>query len=236
MNAANSGECGAGPVIAVCGLAFEAAIAAGPGVVTLCGGNPDRLEARLQRLLEQEARQCRGIISFGTAGGLHPALRPGACVIADTIMIRAERVSVDPDWLRALRSCLPDATGGTLAGVNQPVLDAADKLRMWQSSGACAVDMESHRAALIAQRHDVPFAVCRVVIDPAHRSVPPIATAGLRDDGTTALLQMVGALAVRPGQLPALLRLALDAAAARRSLRAIRSRLGEAFALPLPPW
>jgi hypothetical protein len=122
-----------------------------------------------------------------------------------------------------------------LAGVNRPVLDATDKARLWHSSGACAVDMESHRAALIAQRHDLPFAACRVVIDPAHRSLPSVATTGLRSDGTVALMQMLLALAAHPGQLPALVRVASDAAAARRTLRAVRSRVGGTFAMPTDP-
>jgi hopanoid-associated phosphorylase len=228
----NSGGAGAYPVIAVCGLAFEAAIAAGPGVVTLCGLGSERLAARLEDLIVHEVRQCRGIISFGTAGGLDPALPPGACVIADEIAIHAERFPVDASWLRSLRACLPEATQGTLAGVNQPMHDAAEKARLWQSSGAYAVDMESHRAALIAQRHRVPFAACRVVLDPAHRTLPAAATAGLRDDGTMALMQILRALATRPGQLSALIRLASDAATAKRALRAVRSHMGVAFAMP----
>lgn len=219
-------------VIAVCGMAFEAAIATGPGVVTLCGLDPDRLRARLEHVLAQEGPACCGIISFGTAGGLDPALRPGTCVIADAVMHHAERIPVHPGWLQALCSRLPDAARGTLAGVDRPLSDATDKTRLWRSSGACAADMESHRAALIAQRHGVPFAACRVVIDPARRTLPPFVMAGLRDDGTTALMPLLRALAVRPGYLPALLRLAWDAAAARRGLRTVRARLDTAFNVP----
>jgi hopanoid-associated phosphorylase len=203
--------------------------------VTLCGLGSERLAARLEELIGQAARPCRGIISFGTAGGLEPALPPGACVIADEIAAPAGRYPVDAGWLRALQACLPEATRGTLAGVDQPMFGAADKARLWQSSGARAVDMESHRAALVAQRHGVPFAACRVVVDPAHRSLPAAATAGLREDGTTALMQVVRALAAHPGQLPALIRLASDADAAKRTLRVVRARVGRAFAMPLYP-
>lgn len=233
--AVGSREAGATPVIAVCGLKFEAAIAAGPGVMTLCGVGSERLAARLEDLIVQDARPCRGIISFGTAGGLDPALPPGACVIADGIVSPAGRLPVDAHWLRALQACLPEAIQGVLAGVDQPIRDAADKARLWQSSLARTVDMESHRAALIAQRHGVPFAACRVVVDPAHRGLPVAATAGLRDDGTAALMQILRALAAHPGQLPALLQLASDAGAAKRTLRAVRSRTGGSFALPPHP-
>lgn len=230
----NTNGTGASLVIAVCGLAFEAAIADGPGVVTLCGVGSERLGARLEGLLAQGMWKCRGIISFGTAGGLDPALQPGACVIANEIVTPDGCFPVDADWRQALRARLPDATPGVLAGVNQPLSEVGDKVRLWQSSGACAVDMESHRAALIAQRHGLPFAACRVVVDPAHRSLPSSATVGLRDDGTTAIMPILRALAAHPGQLPALIQLASDAGAAKRTLRQVRSRLGVAFAMPSP--
>lgn len=220
----------AGPaVIAVSGLDFEAAIAAGPGVATLCGVGSARLAARLETLALQG---CRGIISFGTAGGLDPSLAPGTCVLAERIVSESGTLTVDADWLGALRSCLPDAQLGALAGVDQPLMSASDKQRLWLESGARAVDMESHHAALIAHRLGLPFVACRVIVDPAQRSLPSSATVGLRDDGSTAFMPILKALAGHPGQLPALIQLAFDAGAARRTLRTARSRLGNAFALP----
>jgi hopanoid-associated phosphorylase len=216
------------PVLVVCGMAFEAAIAAGPGVVTLCGPGA----AGLARLCSRGAPAWRGIISFGTAGGLDPALRPGACVLADAIATPAGRLPVDAHWLDALRACLPDALQGTLAGVDRPLCDAAARAGLWRGSGACAVDMESHRAARFAQQLGLPFAACRVVADPAHRNLPPGAIAAMREDGTTALMPVLRALAVEPRQLAALLQVAADAYAARRSLRAARAVTGVAFAMP----
>ena len=220
------------PVIAVCGLAFEAGIAEGPGIVTLCGLGSESLAARLEDLITRPGPSFRGIISFGTAGGLDPALPPGACVIAEAVVTPGARFPVDAGWLQALRARLPSATQGLLAGVDAPLVDASEKAHLRQLSGACIVDMESHRAARIAQCHGVPFAACRVVVDPAYRSVPPAATAGVREDGTTALLRIVRSLARQPWQLPSLIRLALDARAARQTLRAVRVQLGGAFSLP----
>ena len=227
----NPGGTETSPVIAVCGMRFEAAIAAGPGVVTLCGLGHERLVVRLEELIIKGPRY-RGIISFGLAGGLNPALSSGTCVIADRIVTAMDCFPVDAGWITALRACLPGAVQGALAGVNQPMLDAVDKARLWQSSGADAVDMESHRAALVAQRHNVPFAACRVVADSAHRSVSTVVLAGMRDDGTMALARILRTLAAHPRQLPALIGLAIDAGAAKRTLRVVRSHTGVAFAIP----
>lgn len=219
-------------VLVISGLAFEAAMAAGPGIVTLCGLGAGLQTARLEAWLAQQAHTCRGILSFGTAGGLDPVLRPGACVIADRVVTPERHFFADADWLNALRACLPQAMQGTLAGVDHPVPDAMAKARLWRSSGACAVDMESHRAALLAQRYDLPFAACRVIVDHAHRQVPTAAVAGVDADGTIALSRLLRELARHPGQLPGCIRLAFDAAAARRTLRTVRLLAGPAFALP----
>jgi hopanoid-associated phosphorylase len=219
-------------VVAVCGLAFEAAIAAGPGVVTLCGLGSAAQAARLDALLTHLGRACRGVISFGTAGGLDPALQPGTCVIAERVVTPDMAFPVDAGWLAALRACLPAATLGTIAGVDHPAADIAAKARLWRSSGACAVDMESHHAALLAQRHGLPFAACRVIVDHAYTPVPAAALLGIHADGTVALSRLLTGLARHPGQLPGCIRLAFDAAAARRSLRAVRLAMGASFALP----
>lgn len=219
-------------VVAVCGLAFEAAIAAGPGIVTLCGPGSAAQAARLDALLTQLGRACRGVLSFGTAGGLDPALQPGACVIAERVVTPDIAFPVDAGWLAALRDCLPAATLGAIAGVDHPAADIAAKARLWRSSGACTVDMESHHAALLAQRHGLPFAACRVIVDHAYTPVPTAALLGIHANGTVALSRLLAGLARHPGQLPGCIRLAFDAAAARRSLREVRLATGASFALP----
>jgi hopanoid-associated phosphorylase len=220
-------------VLVISGLAFEAAIAAGPDVVTLCGLGAGLQATGLEAWLAQPVHAWRGILSFGTAGGLDPALRPGACVLAESVVTPEGHFFADADWLNALRACLPQAMQGTLAGVDHPVPDAMAKARLWRSSGACAVDMESHRAALLAQRYDLPFAACRVIVDHAHRHVPTAALVGVHADGTMALSRLLRELARHPAQLPGCVRLAFDAAAARRTLRMVRALTGAAFALPM---
>jgi hopanoid-associated phosphorylase len=219
-------------VVAVCGLAFEAALAAGPGVAVLCAPGARNLAGQLQVLLSARAGACRGIISFGCAAGLDPALAPGACVLADAVATPTEIIPTDAPWLRALSACLPAAARGTLAGIDTPLCDAGDKAALRQASGACAADMESHVAAALARHYGLPFAACRVVLDPAWRSVPSCALAGLRGDGTSAIAPLLRALAAQPSQVPALAALAADARLARRTLLTARARLGATLGVP----
>jgi hopanoid-associated phosphorylase len=210
-----------GDVVAVCGMDFEAAIARGCGVrVVHAAGLADALSG------------CRGIISFGCAGALDPSLRAGDCLLPHAVLTPHGVAAVDPGWHDALRHMLPYALDGTLAGVDEPVRSVAEKARLWQASGARAVDMESHLAALAAQRDGLRFAALRVIVDPAGRSVPDCAVAAFRVDGELSPGALMRSLAAHPGQLPALVSLAGCALAARRSLHAARALAGEAFALP----
>jgi len=223
------------PLLAACGLAFEAAIAAGPGVHAVCGPGRQRLGAGLDALAGAGPAAFAGIFSFGCAGALDPHLAPGTVVLATGVHTAEGYLSADPAWLQALMRVLPDAAAGELAGLDAPVLAAADKHALWHGTGACIADMESHAAVLAARRHGLPFAACRVVLDPAWRDVPPCALAGMGEDGSASLLPLLRALAAPPGmarQLRPLCALARDAWTARRALRRVRARLGPRLALP----
>jgi hopanoid-associated phosphorylase len=222
-------------VLAACGMPFEAAIADGPGVVGVYGPGPWRVTRRLHGMLEGSARWA-GIISFGCAGGLDPGLASGDCVVATGVLTPAGIVAADPAWSRALLERLPGARAGLLAGVDAPVATAAAKAALWREAGAAAVDMETHAAALTARRHGLPFAACRVVLDPAWRSLPAAALAGI-DAGSVgglgAAWPVLRGLVAAPGQIASVCLLAREAWVARRALRQARDRLGVALGLPL---
>jgi hopanoid-associated phosphorylase len=225
-----------GPVIAVTGMAFEAKIARGRGVEAVFAARSDWLERALSDAL---ARGCSGIVSFGTAGGLAADLAPGALIVADEICGPFGPLKTDAAWsARIVESFAGTPLAGithrgTMAGVAAPVTSEADKRSLHSSTGALAVDMESHIAGAIATARGLPFAVCRAVVDPAWRTLPPAATAGLRDDGTTAIAPILRELMRQPSQLGALLRLAADARAARTTLVQARHALDVSGALIL---
>ena len=92
-------------MIIVVGLAFEARIAAGPGINVICGGDGSNLTVTLTAAIA-EARtlfgDCPGIISFGVAGGLAPQLRPGTCVIGSAILSGSNRMPTNQKWSQQL--------------------------------------------------------------------------------------------------------------------------------------
>lgn len=223
-------------MIAVTGMAFEARVAAGKGddgVRAVYAARADLLQAALAKALEGGAA---GIVSFGTAGGLGPDLEPGTLVIAETVDGPFGRLHTDSAWSQRMADALTASPlaakvrRGVEAAVAAPLTGAAEKAALHRANGALAVDMESHLAAAAAAAHGVPFAVCRAIVDPAWRSLPKAAMAGLRDDGTTAVLPIIRELARDPSQLGGLLRIAGDAKAARQSLALARRVLTDSGA------
>ena len=72
----------------------------------------------------------------------------------------------------------------------------------------------------------------RVVTDPAKRAIPKTAIAAMRHDGTVDVIAMMRSLFKTPSDLAGLLRVAMDARAARSTLRKGRLLLGARFAHP----
>jgi adenosylhomocysteine nucleosidase len=215
-------------VIAVTSLLLEARIAGGPGVSVICG-HASRLVTCLQAAIERGAL---GIISFGVAGGLAPHLRAGDWVTGSGVRIEHERYQADRRWSRRLLEAIPGAVHAEIAGVETPIAHSSEKIRLHARTGAIAVDMESHIAAKIAASRNIPFAICRTVIDPANRDLPPAAVVGLRRDGTPDMLAISRSVMRQPNQIPALVRTAIDAWTAREALRRGRHLLGVRFSCP----
>lgn len=222
------------PILAVTGLSKEARLAAGPGIEAVgAGGSPERLRALLDARREPG---CRAVVSFGIAGGLDPALVPGDVVVATGIVTGAGRREADPALRAGLLAALSRSEIRTLsadlAGVDAAVMSVEAKTGLRACSHAAAVDMESHVAADFATLHGLPFAAIRVVCDPAERALPAFVATALKPNGDPDILAVLTALARRPSQLPALIRLARDSGQAFAALTRIRAALGPGFGLP----
>jgi adenosylhomocysteine nucleosidase len=221
------------PILAVTGLAAEARLAAGPGVITvMAGGDPVRLRSLLRARVQPN---CRAVISVGIAGGLDPALVPGDVIVATGVAAPDRRHAASPSVARRLAALLSDhpkrVIMADLAGVDSAVLSPGEKRALRSATGALAVDMESHVAAAFAAQHGLPFAAVRVVCDPAHRTLPDLIATALRPDGKVSLCGVVMSLWQRPMQLFAMPRLARDASVGFRALRRCRELLGHGFGM-----
>ncbi len=197
---------------------------AGCALAVICsGGDPARAGAGARRLVDEGAQ---ALLSFGLAGGLDPSLAPGAVVIAEAVVSPGGAVhETDAPWRGALAATLAseNPVTGRVAGSDQPVASIAAKRALRGTSGALAVDTESHAVAAVAEEMQVPFAVLRAVADPAGRALPRAALAALGPDGVINVGAVLGRLALRPWEAPAMVALALDA---RRGLAALSRGVG----------
>ena len=223
------------PVLLITGMKREAACAAGDGVITLCSSaSAAQLRQSLERLKGQDFG---AVISFGLAGGLDPALRPGDAIVAREIIAQGARYAVHP----RLAAAMIDAVAKTgrapvsdaLVGVDQMTMDVAAKTALRKQTGAAAVDMESHIAAAFAKANRTPFAAVRVVADPATRTLPPLAAKAITPDGDIDNGYVTRELIRAPGQIGELIRTGLDSRAALSTLGRVGPALGPLLRLML---
>jgi adenosylhomocysteine nucleosidase len=164
------------------------------------------------------------LLSWGVAGGLDPALAPGA------LFLPGEVVSADGtvyptarEWREALAAavafCHPVA-GGRLLTSRQPLTSAAEKSIAFRETGAAAVDMESAAVAEVARAERLPFLAVRAILDTATDPLPRAALAAA-GSSSVRLPRLLAALARAPADIPALVRLAWRYRAASRSLAAV---------------
>jgi hopanoid-associated phosphorylase len=215
------------PVLIVTGLKQEAQIAAGPGLTVVCSSsNPVQLREMMTTF---DPATVRGIVSFGVAGGLDPALRSGDIMIATEVVAAGDRwptVAALSDKLVALPRRGPHRiVSGVLVGVEEVVLGQVGKAALRATTGADAVDMESHIAARYAARNGLPFAAVRVISDPAHRALPELAAAALKPDGNIDVWKVMRGIARKPSDIRALVSSGRDFKRALRGLRGIRGLL-----------
>jgi adenosylhomocysteine nucleosidase len=195
----------------VAGMAAEARIVRSAGRVIAGGGTAIGAEKAANRLIGEDVR---ALISFGVSGGLDPDLQPGALVVPIDVWADGERFKTDT----AIVEALGGPTLGMVIGSSSAPASSTEKRRLWKQTGAAAVDMESGSVARIAGRHRLPFAVLRVVCDPAERSLPRAALLALNKAGGIRVLRVLASATAAPSQLPALFALARDAHIARRAL------------------
>jgi adenosylhomocysteine nucleosidase len=198
----------------VVGFAAEARIARRLGwPVAIGGATAAGAIIAAERLLDAG---CKALVSFGLAGGLDPSLRSGVLVVPAVVIAAGQHYPTDPQ----LSCLLGGVSAEALAGVDAVLASAEAKHLLWCRTSAAAADLESGAVAQVAAKYGAALGVLRAICDPAERSLPPAALATLRPSGAIGFGRLITSVLVQPGQVQALLRLAGDGAAARRSLLA----------------
>ena len=235
----------------------------------LSGMGRDRAKQAAQALIEENV-DC--LVSFGTAGALSPALRPGDLVLPQEIVCvgkselgglmnpgtggqevtgkRSIPVAADtadsglheqqgPDEdrtypvtaalpaqarQRLARQDIPVHTG-PLACTDEVITSSAGKRRLFEQSGAIAVDMETAAVLETAQENGLPGCAVRVIVDPADLALPEIVLRRVDDYGRLNGLALGLRLVTSPGQIPDMVRLARASHQAGKTMRLVAAGL-----------
>lgn len=169
------------------------------------------------------------LLSWGTAAALAPGIEPGDLVLPGEVLAGdGRRYPVSAAW-RGRIAALAPARAGTVAEPDSVLRNADDKLLLRTLCGAEIADMESAAVAEAAARAGVPLLVARAVSDGANARLPDCALAALDADGQVRVGPFLGRLLLAPGDLPALIRLAVGFRAACRSLTRLAGLAGPEF-------
>lgn len=158
------------------------------------------------------------LLSFGLAAGLNPALSAGTIVIPEKVSCWGTDTVCDATLRHILGGDQAGVQGGTLLHSDTVVMDAAHKAQLFAQSHCPALDMESGFLAKAAEDAGLPFAVLRVVCDPADRSLPPIAGSVLSPEGGLQIGKLICDVVRHPTQIGGLIHLGQDAALARKAM------------------
>jgi adenosylhomocysteine nucleosidase len=197
----------------VVGMQAEARMARRLGFrIAVGGGTRNGAEVAARQLVAEGAL---ALVSFGLAGGLQPPLLSGKILVPREVLLRTgERYPTDPGLSARLGGVTPHA----VLGGDHIIAEPKDKRLLWKLTGAAAVDLESGAVAKVATEFGLPFAVLRVICDPATQLLPEAAMGALDQGGKLSLVALLGSVARHPLQIADLFRLAGHAFVARAAL------------------
>jgi len=198
-----------------------------------CSGARSDRAYRLSKELIKDG--CKGLVSFGTAGGLIPDLHPGALVIPENVIADDGQIfQTSGPWRERICQAVGEVlipNTGSMAGSNHVVVTQDAKSALAEKKGAVAVDMESHAVGLAAKEAGVPFVVVRAVADPLSGPIPEWVLGNISENGDTRYGAILWGLFRNMGDFSAFIGLARNSAKAMSTLRCVAGLAGPLFRL-----
>jgi hopanoid-associated phosphorylase len=192
----------------------------------LCGIGAEPATRGAEHLV---ARGVRGLVSFGTAGGLAPELAPGAVLLPGRVETAAGVLFTHEAWRIHVRERLTAAgltlAPGDMTEADTVVTTSGQKAALGAERNAAAVDMESAAVLRVANRHVLPALVLRVIFDPMEMELPAFVLRQSDDYGRANVPGVLLDLLRAPARLPALLKVNHAFRAAARSMRSVGENL-----------
>lgn len=134
------------------------------------------------------------VLTCGFAGGLDPSIQTGTVVYDE-----------DAGFPGGFPQT-PHLRKGRFHLAESVAASSSAKARLWQQTGAHAVDMESQVIRDLCRSRGVPSATVRVISDAAGEDLPLDFGALMTPDQRIDFVRLAGALLRSPGKVPALIR------------------------------
>lgn len=199
----------------------------------LSGIGANRARVAAQALLEKGAT---ALVSWGSAGGLMPALSPGSLILPERILGADQSVyPTDPVWHERLCSRLKgyvDPHRGVLAESTVVLTSQSEKAALLRRTGAVAVDMESASIAREAKEAGIPFMAIRAIADGAQVDMPRSALDSIDEFGRVRRMRLLSLIVKHPGELFVLLRMGRNFRSAETTLARVALRAGTCLFCP----
>jgi nucleoside phosphorylase len=170
-----------------------------------------------------------GLVSWGVAGGLDPALPPGTLLLPREVLgAAAGAAATTAPWRERLARALGrECVTAALLSSAQILSSIEAKARAFRDTGAAGVDMESFAVASVARAHGLPFIVVRAILDTAADPIPEALLRAAARGASASVARLLPELLLAPRDWWALVRLARRLHRAQGALRAV-ARVGVA--------
>jgi adenosylhomocysteine nucleosidase len=205
---------------------------AGTGRMRLCGIGSSNARSAAIALADSGVT---ALLSWGSAGGLDPRLRPGDLIVPELVLSAdGRRFPVATDWRAQVHGLLSrqlETHAGVLVQSLKPVTTPQQKRDLFNRTGAVVVDMESTAVAEVAALRGLPFVAIRAVLDPASRALPQLALVAVDNAGRLRARELLRGLLRHPLDLAGIAQLLWDLRAASAALAAA-ARLAELHRSP----
>ena len=195
-------------------------------LLIVSGMGRERAKLAAHKLIEENA-DC--LISFGSAGALSPELKPGDLVLAEAVRDTGKTCAATASLPAPVRKRLSrnnvTVHAGMLAHSEEPVADTNTKLKLFERTGAVAVDMESAGVLDAAEHAGLPVSILRVITDSADMMLPASILRRIDDFGRLNAPGLGLDLATSPGQIPAAIRLGCASRRAAGTMKLVAHEL-----------
>lgn len=179
-------------------------------------------DAAYRASLDLLAYGVRGLVSWGTCGGLDPTVAPGELILADRVWSTGGMVYPVTRVARTALVTYQDGhtvfRHGSLVSVESPVTTTTQKQALYMKWGALGVDMESFAIARCAAGVQLPFLAVRAVVDPANEPLSDLLARVVTATGSVRYGKLIVGLGWHVGQWRSVARLGRQFTQARQSL------------------